>query len=412
MKGSAAASILIVIFVAIPGSGHTPVRYVHGLSQGSETPIYEELDTLGRHLATHGADAEGLIVRTRGISACQSCSQDKVKCSGGIPCARCLSKNRRCLNRSRNRNSNSRLSYSNYATNQALNLSPDSPDVPTSNIDDSINGSSSTPRLPSGPNSSGLSTNALEEPPSNHAAFFPVIDDLPPFALDMSADFPWTLEYSDFFSEGHFGPHYSHLEPVGHLEYSLFPSASPAEVITNGGTDKAPFQGAVKARDLQSEGERPSPTFRTQELRQLDSSTPVQTLAMQATDEDITMAENFCHVNVPFNTVYLSIFAFYSHQQDARFREAPFPTLPIFDSFIQLYYEYFDDQLPFIHPSLLEEADTPWILTLAVASIGSQYSNIAKREAYVSMLTDLLTISLPLDIMSSICKFDEPGLLH
>ncbi|KAJ5563944.1 hypothetical protein N7513_000186 [Penicillium frequentans] len=185
---------------------------------------------------------------------------------------------------------------------------------------------------------------------------------------------------------------------MAQLESSLFPFASSAENNPNGGSIRTPSRGPSRARDLQSDGERPCPTIRIQDLRQLGSSTPVQTLAMQATDDDIIMAENFCHVNVPLNTVYQYVFAFYEQQHDARFREAPFPNISLFNSFIQLYYEHFDDQLPFIHPSLLEQADTPWMLALAVASVGCQYTNVAKRDTYVSMLTDLLTLSLPLDV--------------
>jgi hypothetical protein len=214
----------------------------------------------------------------------------------------------------------------------------------------------------------------------------------------MSAEFPWALEYTDFFSVGDIGAQYPDHVPVTQLEYSLVPFASTAEITPNSGPDKIPSQGPVRARDLRDEGERPSPTIRLREPRRSESSTPVQTLGIQSTDEDITMAENFCHVNVPLNIVYQSVSAFYSEQHDARFREAPFPNLSVFNSFIQLYYEHFDDILPFIHPSLLEKADTPWILTLAVASVGSQYTNVANRAAYVSMLTDLLTISLPLNV--------------
>lgn len=314
-----------------------------------------------------------------------------------MPCARCLNKGRRCLQRGQNKIP-SRLSYSDNSITPTLDSSPDSPAVVTSpsNID-IIHGPLSVPELTSDSTSVGRTTNVLEGPLSNHAAFSDV-QDYSTVALDMSADFPWTLEYADFFSESHLIFQYPQLETMAQLESSLFPFASISENNLNGGPDKTPSRGPSQARDLQSDGERPCPTIKIQDLRQLKSSTPVQTLAMQATDDDITMAENFCHVNVPLNTVYQCVFAFYEQQHDARFREALFPNISLFNSFIQLYYEHFDDQLPFIHPSLLEQADTPWMLALAVASVGCQYTNVAKRDTYVSMLTDLLTLSLPLDV--------------
>ncbi|KAJ5809211.1 uncharacterized protein N7503_001429 [Penicillium pulvis] len=281
---------------------------------------------------------------------------------------------------------------------QNFDSSPDSPAVVTSpsNID-TVHGPLSVPELTSDSTSLGLNTNGLEGPLSNQAAFSDV-QDFSTVALDMSADFPWTLEYTDFFAESHLIFQYPQLETIAQLESPLLPFASNTESNPNGGPNRTPSRGPSRARDLQSDGERSCPTIRIQDLRQLGSSTPVQTLAMQATDDDIIMAENFCHVNVPLNTVYQSVFAFYEQQHDARFREAPFPNISLFNSFIQLYYEHFDDQLPFIHPSLLEQADTPWMLALAVASVGCQYTNVAKRDTYVSMLTDLLTLSLPLDV--------------
>ncbi|KAJ5638156.1 hypothetical protein N7490_008035 [Penicillium lividum] len=285
--------------------------------------------------------------------------------------------------------------------NQNLDSSPDSPANFTSpsNIDDTTREPLSIPELPSGPTSLGLSTNVLEWPLSNHAAFSGLQDST--VALDMGAEFPWALEYADFFPGSQLAAQYPQLEPVAQLESSLFPFASSAQILPHGDSDETLSQGPFRAQDLRSEGERLSPTIRIQDLRQSESLNPSQTLAMQATDDDITIAENFCHVNVPLNTVYESVFAFYEQQHDARFREAPFPNLSVFNSFIQLYYEHFDDQFPFVHPSLLEQADTPWILTLAVASVGCQYTNVAKRDAYVSMLTDLLTLSLPLDALQS-----------
>lgn len=277
--------------------------------------------------------------------------------------------------------------------------SPETPAVFTSpsNIDDTIHVPLSVPELSSGPTSLDPSTNALEGTLSSHAAVLD-LHDFSTVALNMSAEFPWTLEYTDFFSEGQVAAQYPQLEPVAQLDSSLFPFASSAEKSLNNGPDETPPRGSFRARDFQSEGERPSPTIRIRDPRQSGSSTPVQILRLQATDDDIAMAENFYHVNVPLNTVYHSVFAFYEQQHDPRFQDAPFPSLPVFNSFIQLYYEHFDDQLPFIHPSLIEQADTPWILALAMASVGCQYTNVAKRDSYVSMLTDLLTLSLPLDV--------------
>jgi hypothetical protein len=119
---------------------------------------------------------------------------------------------------------------------------------------------------------------------------------------------------------------------------------------------------------------------------------------MDATDEDIIIAENFCHVQVVLERPYQAILECFKHQVDLGSRETSFPSQQAFKSFIQLYYEYFDCQLSFIHPSLLETPDAPWLLVLAVACVGSQYTQLAKKEQYCALLTELLQLSLPLDV--------------
>ncbi|KAF9773240.1 hypothetical protein IL306_008985 [Fusarium sp. DS 682] len=60
-------------------------------------------------------------------------------------------------------------------------------------------------------------------------------------------------------------------------------------------------------------------------------------------------------------------------------------------AFVELYFEYFDSQFPFLHPSRLEDPDLPWILLLATAAVGSHYSEIQGAEKYNLTLCDLLS---------------------
>jgi hypothetical protein len=50
--------------------------------------------------------------------------------------------------------------------------------------------------------------------------------------------------------------------------------------------------------------------------------------------------------------------------------------------FVELYFEYFDPQFPFLHPSRLEAEDVPWILLVATAAVGSHYSEVQCAEEY------------------------------
>ncbi|UZP36682.1 hypothetical protein NXS19_004498 [Fusarium pseudograminearum] len=62
----------------------------------------------------------------------------------------------------------------------------------------------------------------------------------------------------------------------------------------------------------------------------------------------------------------------------------------ILHAFVELYFEYFDVQFPFLHPSRLEDPGLPWILLLAVAAVGSHYSEVPGTEEYNLVLSDLL----------------------
>ncbi|KAG5787702.1 hypothetical protein H9Q69_013227 [Fusarium xylarioides] len=62
----------------------------------------------------------------------------------------------------------------------------------------------------------------------------------------------------------------------------------------------------------------------------------------------------------------------------------------VLHAFVELYFEYFDAQYPFLHPSRLEDPNLQWILLLAVAAVGSHYSEIQGADEYNAALCDLL----------------------
>jgi hypothetical protein len=192
-------------------------------------------------------------------------------------------------------------------------------------------------------------------------------------------DFPWMLEYTNIFQDD--AP--SDQPPLLGLA-TQFPF-SPL-----GSTPAPADEHSCNPDGLISSG-----------LQEPDFSSALDTnraSIMDATDEDIIIAENFCHVQVALERPYQAILECFKRQVDIRSRETSFPSQQAFESFIHLYYEYFDCQLSFIHPSLLETPDAPWLLVLAVASVGSQYTQLAKKEQYCALLTELLRMSLPLDV--------------
>ncbi|KAJ5094790.1 hypothetical protein N7456_010651 [Penicillium angulare] len=336
-----------------------------------------------RHVTTHGAEAEGVLARTRGAAACQACSKDKVKCSGGNPCIRCQDKGRSCVQRKGNRASNVRPSQS---RNRQAQLRDSDLDVSVSLIGDAVQGSSPMSQLPAGPSNFDPSANGPIGSQNDFAT------------IEMSADFPWALDYAYFFPESYLGLEQSRTESLTHLDYLPFPSDSTAPISQHRIIDASHPQAHLPS-------EEPSPLRRRvlteQHLCQPETPALFSPLATQLTDDDIIMAENFGHVRPYLDDAYQAIFAFYSQQTDRRFKGLPFPDPTVFNSFIQLFYEYFDEQLSFIHPSSLEQNDTPWILVLAVASVGCQYTKAFKRCNYASTLTELLRVSLPIDVRNN-----------
>ncbi|KAE8335691.1 hypothetical protein BDV24DRAFT_171125 [Aspergillus arachidicola] len=118
-------------------------------------------------------------------------------------------------------------------------------------------------------------------------------------------------------------------------------------------------------------------------------------------DDDILIAENFFHVRAVGNETYEKIHGFYLAQTDVCFKKFAFPDVDHLNCLIQVYFEYFHAQMPFIHPVMLEN-DGSWILVLAVAVIGSQYTRMAMGKQYIIVLSELLRRAIPLDAVKAL----------
>jgi hypothetical protein len=116
--------------------------------------------------------------------------------------------------------------------------------------------------------------------------------------------------------------------------------------------------------------------------------------------EDICLqmagAEVFGHIHkIPRHAVD-GLNNFYKTQQrDLTPRGIPHDIL---HAYVELYFEYFDSQFPFLHPSRLEDPDLPWLLLLAVAAVGSHYSEMQGAGKYNAALCDLLSRAVELTV--------------
>lgn len=116
-------------------------------------------------------------------------------------------------------------------------------------------------------------------------------------------------------------------------------------------------------------------------------------------DDDVIMSENFFHVSQISPSSHRRIQTFFEEQQQCA--STTFPNIKVFFAFVQLYYEYFDSSYPFIHPSALSQNEESWVLLLAVAAIGCQYSSIANADRYATVLHNLLQQALTINVRAT-----------
>lgn len=126
----------------------------------------------------------------------------------------------------------------------------------------------------------------------------------------------------------------------------------------------------------------------------------------QATSTLMAGAEIFGHIHDISQKAIQGLNDFYKTQcQD----ETP-SSIPgsILHAFVELYFEFFDPQFPFLHPSRMQALDLPWILLLAVVAVGSHYSEIQEADEYTLALTDLL--SRAVESLVSLIPYASPSI--
>ncbi|PCG89896.1 Transcription factor [Penicillium occitanis (nom. inval.)] len=140
---------------------------------------------------------------------------------------------------------------------------------------------------------------------------------------------------------------------------------------------------------------------------------PTQMSSVEVCNEDTLLAEDFCHVEEIDYAAYECIRRFQrEHERNGR---RPFPSFKMIYTFVQLYFEYFDRYYPFVHPHMMNNDHTSWILLLAIATIGARYSAIDFAEQYAGDFQDLLSQAisqnLPADLETPTVSFVQSMLL-
>ncbi|ETS76940.1 hypothetical protein PFICI_10814 [Pestalotiopsis fici W106-1] len=105
-----------------------------------------------------------------------------------------------------------------------------------------------------------------------------------------------------------------------------------------------------------------------------------------------TQAEMFGHVAMISDYHIEPLHIFYTQQRGCE--ASPFISTDVLHAFVELYLEYFDPKFPFLHHTKLRGTGLHWVVLVAVAAIGSQYSAIPAAKEYGLVLQDLLSRAL------------------
>ncbi|KAF4451552.1 hypothetical protein F53441_5509 [Fusarium austroafricanum] len=120
-------------------------------------------------------------------------------------------------------------------------------------------------------------------------------------------------------------------------------------------------------------------------LSYLNFETPTESLLTELTYSKMCDA---------FNQICLSCAIFQP------FASVKFPSQPIVDYCISLFFEHFNPIFPLVHPQLTDLNEN-WVLALAVCAVGSQYSATAEMDACVMPFHEFLRRVLVIQLESS-----------
>lgn len=324
--------------------------------------------------------------------ACLSCSRAKQRCSKGNPCRSCASKGRIC------RYPSDGVPSDGVTTPDGQSDGSETPAVDAGDQRTLPNASSCAATAPMPTDAEyGRLVTLNENGPSLNADMIPmpsyrirtathaghpidIVSDFENFSasinptgaegtqawnsafVSFNQPFPWSFT-EDFFNQE-------------------LPGSVPSSVLNSNGVFAQAGTSAASRHIDPVDGLGPTPGGKPCASCEDDPSFP----SLELYDEDILLAEDFRHVSKINGHERLA--QFFQEQDPAG--DQMFPEARVIHTFVQLYYEHFDFQFPFIHPAMLETGEESWVSVLAVASIGSQYSSISNSEQYSKGLQELL----------------------
>ncbi|EXA34231.1 hypothetical protein FOVG_14665 [Fusarium oxysporum f. sp. pisi HDV247] len=370
-------------------------------------------DTLTRHRALHGSQpGSSKTRRRRRGQACAPCSRVKQSCDGGHPCSRCETRNSECIYP--DRVSSARQDDSDTIivgeSSQGQDIAASSPLTAqgadfqeeafiAGDLHVASEEWDNPPSIPS--DTSGMPTIASSTiyttvpDTSSSWAYLPTLPNAFPFSgdigsLDAISNSPWMS----------WNPVMAHFSFPWFMDELEMPLQLPDMV-------HPPSDAAHHATSVQQTATGPAFTETYLSPEHICSSYTLPCRSFpepQAMSLQMAGAEVFGHIHELPRQAVEGLNNFYKTQR----RDSTLLVIPedILHAFVELYFEYFDSQFPFLHPSRLEDPDLPWVLLLAVAAVGSHYSEIQGADEYNSALSDLLARAVELTVYDNILNVD------
>ncbi|KAI3587201.1 fungal-specific transcription factor domain-containing protein [Fusarium oxysporum f. sp. albedinis] len=361
-------------------------------------------DTLLRHVRSHAQPPPALPgpgSRHRRVCvprACRPCAESKQKCDGRDPCLRCVGKQRTCVYVADQRRSAHRLDTllspdpgpSLSGQREAVQGIVSRASETSEAFEDSCEPASPHPVSTKHPNLLASSFGLPDE--VSHQLGISVVGGSPlangtSWLTDWYPELPVTLSFmneSYNAAEGSNGTRTEGFQGNASnqivLDPTNWPSArAPRPIFTSDQeldmviTNQPPPVGLWPSH-------RPATHHPLHQQPSDQTVTEVTDPTDHVTANDLTWKiEDYHHVPALGQQTYsVMCVHFATLNADNGFHQAftdkPFPTYEVTAAFVQAYFEHFQPLFPIIHQPNFNPRETPWILTLAVAVIGSRYS--------------------------------------
>ncbi|PYH40381.1 Zn(II)2Cys6 transcription factor domain-containing protein, partial [Aspergillus saccharolyticus JOP 1030-1] len=343
-------------------------------------------DTLQRHSTLHEVPHKAQRTLPRAPHACFNCVKSKQRCSGSYPCDRCNKKGWPCQF----------TKGSKEVSPKEQEILPNTTERRTIHQECQISDHNSPPEPSLVCGLYPISTVQSDPGSSDNVNFtgWPCVD--PPFPsqareLSQSTDAAPLLEPCSFWPlDDVFG--YSDVASSGipglHAPFGV------AETVDQQIKMSVENVASVELPNSQQKHSR-----RAEEVHKPSSNAQSENYVSQTTlteeDRDILISEDYGHVPKPSISTYERISAHYAEVSRSSSEALPsLYSLDILHVCTQLYFEHFHQSFPILHQHTFEARSSSWLLYIAVAAVGSQYSRLSNRTRIFFDLVKAIRMSL------------------